>query len=185
MGERNHRVKPGSPCRDGLTGLYNHGEFDQRLNETLARCRRYNRVFSMFMLDIDHFCTVNESFGRATGDRVLLGVADIIRTTTRGPDLVARYEDDAFAVILPETTRPHACIATQRVLEVIGGHAFGVENRQPLKITVSIGTASFPDDADSQEGLIVAADRALSDAKRAGRNCVYSCDPTRRMEFDH
>ena len=172
MSEMNHQVKQEAPCRDALTGLYNYSEFNYRLTEEFNRCKRYGRMFSMLMFDIDHFGAVNDNHGRIAGDRILRGVADIIRTMTRSPDLVARYGGEEFAVILPETGGSGAYEAAQRILAAIGGHTFGVERGQALTVTVSIGVAEIPDDADSGESLVAAADRALREAKRAGGNCV-------------
>ena len=182
MNERNPQAQSEALCRDALTGLYNHCEFNQRLIVEFSRCKRYGRMFSMLMLDIDRFGAVNDRYGHITGDRILRGVADIIRTTTRRPDLVARCGGEEFAVILPETAGSGARRVAQRVLEAINGHTFGVEDCQALTVTVSIGLAGFPDDADSGKELIVAADRALYDAKRAGRNCVCSFDPEQHLE---
>lgn len=182
MNETNHQAQQEARCRDALTGLYNHCEFNQRLTVEFDRCKRYGRMFSMLMLDIDGFGAVNDNYSYIAGNRILRGVADIIRTTTRSPDLVARYGGEKFAVILPETGRSGACAAAQRILAAISGYTFGVEHCQALTVTVSIGLAGFPEDANSGEGLIVAADHALYDAKRAGRNCVRSFDPEQSME---
>jgi diguanylate cyclase (GGDEF)-like protein len=171
MSEMDHQAQE-AQCHDVLTGLYNRREFDHRLTEEFDRCKRYGRMFSMLMFDIDHFGAVNGNHGHITGDRILRGVADIIRTTTRSPDLVTRYGGEEFAVILPETGKSGACVAAQRILAAISGHTFGVERGQALTITVSIGVAGIPDDADSSESLVAAADSALREAKRAGRNCV-------------
>ncbi len=181
MNENNHQAQE-APCRDALTGLYNHCEFNYRLTEEFNRCKRYGHTFSMLMFDIDNFGAVNGNYGYITGDRVLRGVADIIRTTTRSPDLVARYGGEEFAVILPETGRSGACAAAQRILAAIGGHTFGVERGQALTVTVSIGVAGIPDDADSGESLVAAADSALYSAKRAGRNCVRAFGRGQGME---
>lgn len=171
MNEIEHQAQE-AQCRDVLTGLYNRREFDHRLTEEFNRGKRYGRMFSMLMFDVDNFGAVNGNHGHITGDRVLRGVADIIRTTTRSPDLVARYGGEEFTVILAETGRAGACAAAQRILAAISGHTFGVERGQALTVTVSIGVAGMPDDADSSESLAAAADCALQEAKRAGRNCV-------------
>lgn len=161
--------------RDGLTGLYNHRTFHERLREEVARARRYNKPLSLIFCDIDHFKTINDLYGHPLGDEVLRRVAELLRrsdgppgTGTRESDVLARYGGEEFVLLLPETPKAGAKIKAQRLCEAVRTASFP-GGRQ---ITMSFGVASFPDDAKSSEELIAFADHALYAAKNGGRNQV-------------
>ena len=159
---------------DGLTGLSNHRFFQQKLGEEVKRAERYEKPLSLLLADIDHFKSVNDTYGHPVGDIVLKGVSNILRGEIREVDLAARYGGEEFAVILPDTDAGGAKKIAERVRRVIMGITFPVQDKS-LKVTTSIGIATLPADARNKEELIERADRALYQAKHLGRNqCVSS-----------
>jgi diguanylate cyclase (GGDEF)-like protein len=158
--------------RDGLTGLYNYREFHRRLTEEAERSWRYGRPFSLLMLDIDNFKLVNDTYGHLTGDETLRALAALIAQAVRPTDQVARYGGEEFVIVLPETPRSGALATAERIRHIIATHPIPVTLGQRVSLTVSIGVSTYPDDAESEEKLVGAADRALYAAKHAGRNQV-------------
>lgn len=181
--EKTHQTLRETSIRDSLTGLYNRREFDRRLRDELKRCSRYHHPLSLLMLDLDHFKAINDGYGHPVGDKVLREVTKIIKNEVRdSEEMVARYGGEEFAVIMPETDKLGAAVLAQRIRAAVAAYTFSADETHPLNVTVSIGLAGFPNDADSTEKLIVAADRALYAAKRAGRNRVCSFDPEQHLE---
>lgn len=172
---------------DGLTGLYNHREFQRRLDEEVNRCRRYNRIFAFLMLDIDHFKSFNDTYGHRVGDAVLKIVGSIIKAETRNVDYAARYGGEEFTVILPETDIDGGYLVAERIRTRIFEHPFTSPKGEKALMTISIGVASFPLDAKNREDIIVAADQALYFAKESGRNyvCKYSAILKSAIEGDN
>jgi diguanylate cyclase (GGDEF)-like protein len=152
---------------DGLTGLVNHRALMQRLNEEGIRSQRSERAFCVVMTDVDHFKSYNDQFGHPEGDQVLKKVAAILKESTRTVDCIARYGGEEFAIILPETEMGGALEVAERIRSRIENAEFPCR-----KITLSIGVAEFPRDAETTTEIVVAADAALYVAKRAGRNQV-------------
>lgn len=150
---------------DGLTGLVNHRFLVQRLNEEGIRANRYHHEFSVLMADVDHFKQYNDEFGHPAGDEVLRRVADILRASVRPGDTAARYGGEEFAVVMPETPAAEAFEIAEHVRARVASESFPGK-----KITLSIGVAEFPNDADLPHAVIAAADRALYEAKNDGRN---------------
>jgi two-component system, cell cycle response regulator len=159
--------------RDGLTGLVNYREFHRQLSEEADRFRRYGHPFSLLMLDIDHFKSVNDTYGHLAGDEALRVLADLIRREVRPVDLVARYGGEEFVMVLPETTAPGAMVVAERLRQRVAAHAIPLPAGHTLSLTVSVGVATYPDDTDSLQHLISVADQALYAAKAAGRNQVH------------
>ncbi len=160
--------------RDSLTGLYNRRELESRLHEETQRARRYNRPFSVLMLDIDYFKDVNDNYGHQIGDEVLVTVADLVRLNVRPVDVVCRYGGEELAVILPETENKGAQIVAERIRSTVADSLTTTPQGDVIRITVSIGLATFPQDSSAGAGLIHAADQALYAAKQGGRNLVRS-----------
>jgi diguanylate cyclase (GGDEF)-like protein len=158
---------------DGLTGLFNHREFQKRLTEELERSKRYNREFSLLMIDIDFFKSFNDTYGHPIGDQVLSEIGSRIKQTLRTMDIPARYGGEEFAIIAPETTAENGKILADRLRKNVADHPFLVLQGERAVLSVSIGVASYPLDAQNREDLIRAADQALYFAKEAGRNCAY------------
>jgi len=159
--------------RDGLTGLYNHRFLRDALERETARGKRHTRQFSLLIVDVDHFKRFNDSFGHLAGDEALLRVADVLRANSRASCVAARYGGEEFVLLVPEVDRPGALIVAERIRAGVRDSAVS----DPLTgaarpLTVSIGVATFPDDATDANRLIDRADRALYAAKEAGRDRV-------------
>ncbi len=160
---------------DRLTELYNHGYFQQRLEEELGRAERFEHPLALIMLDIDDFKQFNDSYGHPRGDKVLRQVSAIIRDNLREMDVAARYGGEEFVVVLPETEAPGAAIVAERIRERVAGYPFvGSEDLPPVRKTASVGVAAYPAHAKTQSGLIEAADRAMYEAKRQGKDRVVT-----------
>jgi two-component system cell cycle response regulator len=154
---------------DGLTGLLNHRTFQARAEEALAQAKRYGRRCSLILTDIDHFNSVNDTYGHPTGDLVLKGVAKILREQARDTDVVARYGGEEFAIVMPETDLKGALVIAERIREAVQAQVFSSEVG-PIKVTLSLGVATCPDHGAEKQGLIDLADQCLYFAKRHGRN---------------
>jgi diguanylate cyclase (GGDEF)-like protein len=154
---------------DGLTGLTNHRTFQSRADEQVALARRYNRKLSLVLTDVDHFKSVNDTYGHPVGDQVLKGVAKILQETARDTDVVARYGGEEFALVMPETDAAGAKVIAERIRERVMATTFQTE-LGPLKITLSLGIATFPDSGTEKHVLIEKADQCLYFAKHHGRN---------------
>jgi diguanylate cyclase (GGDEF)-like protein len=154
---------------DGLTGLLNHRTFQERTDAQLRQSERYGKRVSIILCDIDHFKSVNDTYGHPVGDVVLKGVAATIAKEARTTDLVARYGGEEFAVVMPETDTAGAMVIAERIRERIGKRVFETE-QGPLSVTMSLGVATFPEDATKKAELVERADACLYHAKRHGRN---------------
>ena len=154
---------------DGLTGLLNHRTFQGRLDEQLLSAQRYGRTVSLLLCDIDHFKSVNDTYGHPVGDQVLRGVARVLAKEARTTDLVARYGGEEFAVVMPETDTAGALVIAERIRERIAQMVTGTA-QGPLTITMSLGVATFPEDGQKKGELVEKADGCLYHAKRHGRN---------------
>ena len=162
--------------RDGLTGLYNHRTFYVLLGDELARAQRFKRPLSLIVLDIDHFKRVNDTHGHLAGDAVLKGLSELLGREARAIDRVCRYGGEEITVILPETDLEAAANFAERLRAAVEAQPFDA-NSEPLRMTVSIGVASWPEQADSAEALVAAADAAMYAAKQGGRNRVVRYEP--------
>jgi len=156
---------------DGLTGLYNHRSFQEKLKIELQRYLRYGRVFTFIMFDIDHFKSFNDSYGHQTGDRVLQSVAEGLQGSIRSTDMAFRYGGEEFAVILPETELENAEIFAHRLRERIASTSVLLGQKE-LSVTISVGVAQSGGWSSSPNVLVEAADIALYHAKKNGRDCV-------------
>jgi len=158
---------------DRLTELYNHGYFEQRLDEEVGRAERFGHVLSLIMIDIDDFKLFNDTYGHPRGDRVLRSVSDTITATLREIDFAARYGGEEFVVVLPETDAEGARAVAERIragVEQLSFETYGVD--PSVHKTVSVGVATYPVHAKMGAPLIVAADQAMYVAKRSGKNMV-------------
>jgi diguanylate cyclase (GGDEF)-like protein len=160
--------------KDGLTGLFNHRTFQDRLKLELQRFHRYKRPFSLAIIDIDHFKKFNDTYGHQTGDVVLRTVAECVRTTIRSTDVAFRYGGEEFCVLLPETDVDQATIFAVRLAAQIRNKQVQTQSGA-LSVTVSMGVAQSSEDSNSPNILVDAADKSLYHAKNSGRNrvCIY------------
>jgi diguanylate cyclase (GGDEF)-like protein len=158
---------------DGLTGLYNHRHFYQRLGEEVARAQRYGLLLSLLMIDIDDFKAFNDRHGHRAGDHLLRELGRVLEGQTRRQvDVVARYGGEEFAVILPSTGATEAKDAAGRLRRAISEGLPVAEGETRPDVTVSVGVAGIPDHASSVDDLVEAADAALYRAKALGKNRV-------------
>jgi two-component system, cell cycle response regulator len=165
---------------DGLTGLYNHRHFEERLAEEFRRSQRYTDPVSLIMLDLDHFKDVNDRYGHPFGDRVLRETAELLRTSTRDPDICARYGGEEFAIILPKTHLQGALAVAERTVRSLRAKTYSSGEAALLRVTASLGVAFYPSkDVTSPELLVKFADEALYRAKREGRDtiCLFQAQP--------
>ena len=163
---------------DPLTGVRNRRYLERFLETEAARAQRYETECSVAMLDLDHFKVYNDAHGHPAGDGVLRGVADILRAEARQADVVARYGGEEFVQIMPETGLEDARSTAERIRRTVEERRFPGEEVLPDGITVSLGVASLPANAETAKGLIQAADQALYRAKERGRNRVVCAGET-------
>ena len=157
---------------DGLTGLYVRRYFDLRLGEEFAAARRYGRVFSVLMFDIDHFKQFNDTHGHQTGDRVLRQFAALLQENTRKADICCRYGGEEMAIILPETDIEEAALLADKLCGRIRRHIFEGAGGEQLHVTTSIGAAAFLPRLTAPEQVVTLADDMLYQAKGGGRDRV-------------
>lgn len=160
---------------DSLTLLWNHGFFQDSLLIEMDKAKLGHYPISLLIVDIDDFKKLNDSRGHQSGDQVLTQIAKIIKDSSRNIDFICRYGGEEFSMILTQTNREQAFMIAERLREQIAQHLFPLNGNQPsVKLTVSIGIATFPDDAQTKEELILKADKAMYTAKFIGKNktCV-------------
>jgi diguanylate cyclase (GGDEF)-like protein len=157
---------------DGLTKLLLRRTLMERLEEELRRADRDHMPLAALLLDIDHFKLVNDRYGHPTGDQVLRVIAQILKASVRDVDLCGRYGGEEFVVVLPATSQAGAVKVAERIREAVAEHCFSLGGQEASRLTVSLGVASYPDDAQDLEALIADADLALYRSKQGGRNRV-------------
>ncbi len=166
---------------DGLTGLYNHRHFHERLEQEIARSSRFGTVFSIIFADIDLFKVYNDNYGHLAGDEVLRRIGEYIKSSIRSIDIAARYGGEEFAIILPETRLIDTQVVAERIRKTIETKT----TSRAMPVTVSIGVASWPIDGVMKEELINRADRALYLAKQNGRNRICLSTDIAEAEVSH
>jgi diguanylate cyclase (GGDEF)-like protein len=161
---------------DGLTKLYSHRHFRERLQEELVLAGRYSSPLSLLMMDIDHFKQYNDNYGHVAGDHVLMQVAKTLREHSEASHLAARYGGEEMVLVAPETTKEQGAELAERIRSAVEGSQISVGKEVTL-VKVSIGVATFPQDAQTGVDLIAKADQALYAAKARGRNQVVVYPP--------
>ena len=158
---------------DGLTGLYNHRHFHEQLRQAVERSLRTAGRVAALMIDVDHFKKFNDREGHPGGDEALRAVARLLSDERRQLDVVARYGGEEFALLLEGATKAAATEIAEKIRTRISSATIPGADKQPLgKLTVSIGVAVCPEDANTPEALLEAADVALYRAKKSGRDTV-------------
>jgi diguanylate cyclase (GGDEF)-like protein len=153
---------------DSLTGLYNYRFFQATLDREMQIANRHNEVVSLIMLDLDRLKNINDTFGHRAGDAALVMVSRIMKQAVRSVDFCARYGGEEFVIVLPRCQHEDAIRIAERLRAALAS--------SPLpnvgQITASIGVATYPNSAQTKEGLIEVADQAMYLAKSSGRNRV-------------
>jgi diguanylate cyclase (GGDEF)-like protein len=174
--ETSHAALRELAIRDELTGLYNRREMNFILRDEIQRSRRYGSPLALIMLDIDLFKPVNDTYGHPVGDQVLKALAQLIAESVRALDRPIRYGGEEFAISVPALTSADAATMAERLRLIVANNLFRILNSggapTEITLTISLGIAALPSDGDSAETLLDAADHALYEAKRRGRNCV-------------
>lgn len=171
-----YQIREQEAITDPLTSLYNYRYFRSESERELLRSERYNKPFSLAIIDIDDFKLYNDTHGHLAGDEVLKSVAKLLSKNTRKSDTIARYGGDEFIIILPELERQKAkSLAEKLCNKMRKTKSFNKIKSGEVKLTVSIGIASFPDNGKTIDELLKKADQAMYDAKKAGKNTVSIC----------
>ena len=157
---------------DGLTELYNHRYFQEQMLIMVENAKRYNKEFSLIILDIDYFKKFNDTFGHQAGDAVLRQVAHTLKKNVRATDIVCRYGGEEMSIILPNTPKDEAASTAQKICDRVASNKYKLNSDKEGQVTISLGVATFPHDGSTPSEIIDAADKRLYTAKNSGRNRV-------------
>jgi diguanylate cyclase (GGDEF)-like protein len=167
-------MRADSYLKDPLTGALSRLFLRERIREEVERAGRCGEHLSLLLLDLDHFKSVNDAFGYTRGDRVLVEFTDRLRHIARKSDILFRYGGDEFVLLLPKTPKDKAIIVAERTMDGIQKSSF--KGDPTLTITLSIGLASYPGEAENPETLFELADIRLHEAKQRGRKQIVSTE---------
>jgi diguanylate cyclase (GGDEF)-like protein len=157
--------------RDGLTGLWTHRALNDQLDAELLEASRFDQPLSIILMDVDHFKSINDTYGHQAGDQVLQGFAQVLLRNVRNIDFVARYGGEEFVVLLLQTPAAEAIATAEKIRRDLEAQRFDVGGKI-ISITGSFGVSTFSDDAASAQQLMRFADQRMYAAKKAGRNQV-------------
>lgn len=173
---------------DGLTGCFNRRKLDQDVDSEISRSRRYQRNFSILMIDVDWFKKYNDHHGHGRGDELLIAIVELFKKNLRDSDEVYRYGGEEFVIKLPENDRQRALTVATKLQELVAATPFdGEKESQPeRKVTISIGLATYPWDGNNRDELYKSADTRLYEAKKRGRNrvCAYRDEDQQKEVVD-
>jgi diguanylate cyclase (GGDEF)-like protein len=169
--ENEVRVFRDAATTDPLTGVGNRRWLDIEMKQRISQFRRQHVPFSVLMLDIDHFKSINDQWGHDVGDLVLVNVSETVRKTLRDMDVLCRTGGEEFLAVLPGTSIRAACVAAERIRQAVERSVTSKQNRD-IPVTVSIGVTSAVNE-DEIDAILKRADESLYAAKRAGRNQSY------------
>ncbi|MDR3390689.1 MAG: sensor domain-containing diguanylate cyclase [Sulfuriferula sp.] len=162
---------------DALTGLYNRHHLEETLDRELIAAQRHGHPISIIMGDLDHFKTINDSYGHLAGDAVLRTFGTLMKQHARSSDIYCRYGGEEFLLVLPQMAKHNAIERAEQLRKTIAATPVDYGTTQ-IAVTVSFGVATFPHDGGSGDALIAAADQALYAAKATGRNRVNASPAT-------
>ncbi|HEU6446294.1 MAG TPA: diguanylate cyclase [Gaiellaceae bacterium] len=174
---RQHRTVEQQALVDSLTGLANRRLCTAALEKELARAERFDEPLTLVLADIDDFKRINDRWGHPTGDEVLKAFSGCLRTSVREIDLAGRWGGEEFALLLPGTDLEGGRQLAERIRRTLGGQGLVAPDGAPIRVTASFGVASFPL-VSSQSQLVAAADAALYEAKRTGKDRVVTSEPS-------
>ena len=166
---------------DSLTGLFNRRAFEKKIHEEFERSKRYHNPLSLFILDIDDFKNINDTYGHHGGDAALVKISETFREKTRQSDFPCRYGGEEFVLVLPETDQENALQVASKIHDAIRSSPFGTSAR-PFTLTVSIGVSSTSTRfySDWRE-MLDDADQALYLAKNTGKDRIETWDPEKKI----
>jgi diguanylate cyclase (GGDEF)-like protein len=163
--------------RDAVTGLHNRRFLEESLVHEENRAKRHGHALAIMMIDVDHFKEVNDTLGHVAGDAILKSVGECLVSVSRGEDIVARYGGDEFALMMSNASRDTACRRAELIRERVHSLEIGQNGSQLGPVTLSVGIAVLPDNGDTAEAVLRAADGALLTSKQTGRDRVVVSPP--------
>jgi diguanylate cyclase (GGDEF)-like protein len=166
---------------DSLTGLYNRKHLMESLGGEIGRSSRYERPFALLIIDIDHFKKFNDTYGHLAGDEVLRKMGNVFRESIRSCDYAARYGGEEFVIVMPEIGHDEGVKAAERIRGSVAKEEIDA-NGHSVRVTISVGVASFPQHGDDAQAIISKADAALYQAKRRGRDRVVLASGGRKKK---
>lgn len=158
---------------DSLTGLWNHGYFQYRLQEEVNLAKKTSKPLSVIMADLDNFKVYNDTLGHQEGDQILVQIAGILSSSVTNQGYACRYGGEEFAILLPQINKTETYIIAENIRKQIEKYNFPHKNGATAKqLTISIGIATFPQDGEAKDSLLAYVDKALYNAKYKGKNCI-------------